>query len=225
MDDIKIIEDPIKDIAWPHTITENTFDRKYSALINSVFKEFEDCIMGKEEELYPGAASFMSILFFPKTSRFNEVAKSLWNRTEFAEEGNADSMDSMVTLMMCAQGPNSYYPMHLDVERKQLTGVCYWGDGKNGTVFISEELETEVNFKHNRAFWFSNIDASKAERKYAPWHRYYNDTDKYRYTVNINYCTRNYIEAFLREGNYLDTLNKYIKTGRPTWEALYPPKN
>ena len=127
--------------------------------------------------------------------------------------------------MICAQPPNSVYPYHIDVDRKQLTGVCYWGKGKNGTVLKSGDLEVEVSFAHNRAVWFSNIeDPQNTDEKNVPWHRYYNDSDTYRYTVNINYCSRDYIESFLKEDNYFNMLGKFLHKGKPSWQGLYAHK-
>lgn len=226
MSELKIVKNPVDGIEWPHTITENTFDDATSDIINQAFKEFEESIKGKEEKIFPGATGFMSLLFFPDTSRWNDVANDLWDRTELVNKANRGSMDNMVTLMICAQPPNSYYPYHIDVDRKQLTGVCYWGDGKNGTVLKSGDTEVEVKFAHNRAVWFSNIDHTlDNEEKNIPWHRYYNDSDTYRYTVNINYCTRDHIKSFLKEGEYFNMLHKFLVKGKPSWSGLFTNKN
>lgn len=226
MSELKIVKNPIEGIGWAHTITENTFDDATSDIIDSTFKEFEEYVEGNEDKLFPGAVSFMAMLFFPDTSRWNDVVNDLWDRTELANKANKGSMDNMVTLMICAQPPNSYYPYHVDVDRKQLTGVCYWGDGKNGTVLKSGDKEVEVKFAHNRAVWFSNVDRTLDYKdKDIPWHRYYNDSDKYRYTVNINYCTREQIKGFLKNEGYFDTLHKFLVKGKPYWTGMFSHKN
>jgi hypothetical protein len=106
-----------------------------------------------------------------------------------------------------------------------MTGVCYWGEGEDGTIIKSGNRLAEIGFKHNRCLWFSNTheklwqeDKDKLSNEVMPWHRYRNTTNNPRYTVNINYTPQSSVQSFLKQKN--SQLIYWLENKKPLWTPL-----
>tara|TARA_R100001463_G_scaffold5933_1_gene19886 strand:+ start:219 stop:932 length:714 start_codon:yes stop_codon:yes gene_type:complete len=227
-DEIVIKKNVVGGIEWPHMITENTFDKKTSIEIDKAFEDWENNrhISKKPSERWANnIVSYTSIMFFPDCSRWKDCVSELWKENKYSPEYNKNSKDYLVVLELSILKDNREYPFHVDVQRKQMTGVCYWGKGQDGTIIKSGNQMAEIAFKHNRCLWFSNTseemwreDVEKKENKIMPWHRYRNTSNKPRYTVNINYTPQPSINSFLDKKN--SQLIYWLENKKPLWTPL-----
>mgnify|MGYP003121071727 CR=1 FL=1 len=215
---------PIDIIDWEHSITENTFDEKMSKELDQCFNDWENKRHLKKptDELWNDKfVSYVGLIFFPDTSRWKDTVDYVWARTKHSPRFNVNARDYMVVLELSIMKPNSNYHFHIDDPRKQFTGVCYWRQGKEGTIVKSGENIAKINFKHNRCLWFSNIeedlwrDVKQRENNILPWHTMENKTDMPRYTVNINYTPQHSIDRFLKAKSV--QFNYYLKNKKPLW--------
>jgi len=194
---------PINGIKWPHAITDNTFSDEQIKTINKQFSNWE-----KIEDPWknPKTLGYSGIYFFPKCSKWQSVVDDLWKLNNYSYKYNKVNRDYLVVLELSIMKPNSKYRFHIDAERKQATGVCYWNKGSDGTIIRSGGLDVHVGYKFNRALWFTNVredvwldDDKTKNNPNCPWHHFENNTDEARYTVNINYCPAHLTKAFLIE--------------------------
>lgn len=194
---------PIPGIKWPHALTDDTFTKEQVELINKQFSNWEkkEDPWAREEVL-----GYSGIYFFPDCSRWQNTVDLLWKLNDHSYKYNKINKDYLVVLELSIMKPNSKYRFHVDAERKQATGVCYWNKGKDGTIIRSGGLDVHVGYKYNRALWFTNVtedtwldDAKSKNDPNCPWHHFENNTDEARYTVNINYCPAHLIKSFLIE--------------------------
>ena len=214
-----IKENGIKNIEWPHAITEDTIS-------GDLYKEIEDAFNSWEpgDKVSDEIVGYSALIFFPDVSKWNGVVNSIWNQTQDSPSYNRNAKDYLVVLELSIQRPGKSYEYHIDVDRKQFTGVCYW-QGENGTVLKSGNNEIEIKFKHNRCLWFSNVrpemwgeDVQNMINPIMPWHRYYNNSKDYRYTVNINYTPQKEVVKFLTEKQ--KQFNYYMSNKKPLWVPM-----
>jgi hypothetical protein len=204
MEDIKYKINPVSNIQWQHAISDNTFGEELSKELDNAFINWEEKGYVFNEEV----TNWSGIMFFPDTSRFNHIVNKVWDNTKDSPSFNKNARDYMVVLELNIMKPNTSYHYHCDVDRKQFTGVCYWRQGKDGTILKSGNQRAKVGWRHNRAVWFANVtdklwqeDKVSQSNPIVPWHTFENSSDKPRYTVNINYTPRSYIKEILREKN------------------------
>ena len=224
-DDLVIVKTKIEGIKWHHVITDNTFDKNESEIISSYFKEYDELhseenyiryVTGKEYKL----AGFSGIAFFPNTLRWTNIIQDILDNTHGAKKFYGNANDHIVVLELVITAPNFNYKWHTDVERKAFTGVCYWGDKGEGTILRSKDTNKIVNWKHNRALWFSNYDRnSNIDKELQPWHKYENNSDNARTTVNINFTPQNHIHEFLNQKK--DQLQYWLINKSPLWLPMF----
>jgi len=215
--------DPIPVIKWPHTITENTFSEEYIEIINKAFSNWERI---KDPWAQEDCIGYSGIYWSPDCSTWKEEVKDLFKRSKYAPIYNKSSKDYLVVLELSVMRPNSDYRYHVDVSRKQCTGVCYWSKGKDGTLVKSGDNIIHVNYKFNRAFWFCNVtgemwtnDRRSKSDPNIPWHTYFNHTDQPRYTVNINYTPQKEVHKFILE-KWPQFEGFYRNDLKPHWRPL-----
>tara|TARA_R100000908_G_C3715677_1_gene120509 strand:+ start:46 stop:747 length:702 start_codon:yes stop_codon:yes gene_type:complete len=225
MKNIIIKKNVIDSIKWPHMVTENTFDEKTSVEIDNAFADWENnkhISMKLNERWTNNIVSYTGMMFFPDCSRWKDSVSELWKENKYSPEYNKNAKDYLVVLELSILKDNRDYSFHIDVQRKQMTGVCYWRQGQDGTIIKSGNQLAEIAFKHNRCLWFSNTyermwkeDRGKLENEIMPWHRYRNTSDKPRYTVNINYTPQPCVESFLNNKN--TQFSYWLKNKKPLW--------
>ena len=238
---MKIIKDPVKGVKWHHVITENTFDEETSLQISQAFNNWSnkknidfalpnnvrhtDLKDGYWNDIITG---YSGLIFFPDTSRLRKLVCEIFDNTKDSSDYNEYAKDYLVVLELMIMKPKSQYHYHVDAERKQLTGVCYWDQGENGTIIRSGKNEFEIKYKTNNALWFANKkenlwmqDRVKKENEYLPWHAFENTTDKPRYTVNINFTPQKEIDAFLTSKR--KQFKYWLNNKEPLWLPTLRP--
>jgi hypothetical protein len=221
-------KNPVDGIKWSHAITENTFNDMMSSQIDQSFKDWENGLHTETpfDEIWDKKCTgYSSLIFFPDASRWKDVVNDVWSETEKSPKYNCNAKDYLIVLELTIMRPESNYHFHIDVERKQFTGVCYWGKGTEGTLIKSGKQISQIGFKHNRCLWFSNVeedlwkeDKDTQENEILPWHSMQNNSTKPRYTVNINYTPQSQVEKFLHLKRV--QLIYWLKNKKPLWKPV-----
>ena len=226
MNDIDIKHNPITGIDWKLAITENTFSPELSKEIDIHFRDFIDKVKSGELKITKNTQSVAGVLFFPDCSRWQEVVSRLFTSSDLVPEYNIGMRDYMVQLELSCTPPRKQYVWHCDVDRKQATGVCYWRQGEDGTTIRSGKTNVKVGFKHNRALWFCNVHEEDYKKDFKtknnpliPWHTFGNNTDKWRFTININYIPQRLIGQIVDKKR--DQFIYWLNNKKPMWKQHY----
>jgi len=178
-----IIELPsIEKIQWPHTLTDNTFSKKwmdyfgkeFDNLLRSSYKLYKDQI-NIDGSLKPGVDKLMTpdgnkevssfskiILFHPHgQDRWARIFRDLIQRSPDRNVYAQLDRTYITMIQMVMVFPNFVYGWHTDATFKKVSGVCYFGDNGIGTKLKSGKNIKTVLWKHNRCLWFCGSSVSR----------------------------------------------------------------
>ena len=228
MSDLIVYNNCIDGIKWYHKVTDNTFNENESEIISSYFKNFDELHSEENWIRYRDGykvdiMGYSAIVFFPNTSRWTDIIQALLDNTCGAKKFYGNKKDYMVALELAVTKPKYKYDWHVDVPRKAFTGVCYWGNSGEGTILKSKDTQKIVEWKHNRAVWFGNYDRNNPiDKSLIPMHKYENNSDNIRATVNINFTPQQHINEFLTQKK--EQLDFWLKNKTPLWAPMVTAK-
>jgi hypothetical protein len=207
MPKLVVANDVIDNVKWAHTLTDNTFSREQSDLIDGYFKTSKNKLTG---------IHWSAPVFCLDTSRWAGVVDALFERNKDLKLLYGNQRDFFVIFELVVTPPGFEYKWHRDVSRKAVTGVVYWGKEGEGTILKTTTGESQVKWKHNRALWFGNTrDDLAVNDPLSPWHRFENNSSKLRFSVNINFTPQQEIMDYvkIRKGQFLHFWNN----NEPLW--------
>jgi hypothetical protein len=178
---------------------------KRGAVNGEVIEEFEDLPINHISFYVPFCA--------PAEGRWSEVIDDLfchaWDIGSISEtEYMSSCYMSFIQLNIIPSGFS--YGWHLDATYKYISSVTYWGEDGEGTILKSNHNQAQIEWKHNRAFWFVRsplgmelkdplLSKELLNKVYEDdtypfhepcneqltWHKYVNTKSAFRYSVNM----------------------------------------